>query len=80
MPTYRKGDEKKYFPFIIGALLALSAAVGYFIYSLVYTTPGDLNPVVVEERDGTTFVNPGGAEVPTYAPNIEPPVTPPPGN
>ena len=35
MPTYKKGSEKKYFPSVIAALAVLSAAIGFFIYSLI---------------------------------------------
>lgn len=80
MPKYVKGEENKYFPGIVAALVILASAIGFFIYSLV-TGPADKNlEKVLVEDEGVVKLNPGsGLAVPTSEPNIEQPTTPPPG-
>ena len=35
MPQYKKGDEKKFFPTVIAALIVAAVAIASFIYSVV---------------------------------------------
>lgn len=80
MPKYVKGEEKKYFPGIVAALVILASAIGFFIYSIV-TGPVDKNlEKALIEEDEVVKLNPGaGLAVPTSEPNIDQPTTPPPG-
>ncbi len=76
---YQESSEKKYFPAIVAALIVLSAAIGYFVYSLVTGFDTSITPeVVIEETDGIVRVNPGDSNIPTSPPYVTPPVTSPP--
>lgn len=81
MPTYKKGSEKKYFPFVVAVLAVLSGAIGFFIYSIIdYFEKPILEEMLIENDDGTVYVNPSGnGPFPEGPPNIPAPSTPPPG-
>ena len=81
MPTYKKGSEKKYFPSVIAALAVLSAAIGFFIYSLItHFEKPILEELLIEDEDGVIYVSPGGGgPFPTDLPNTPEPTTPTPG-
>jgi len=74
MPNYNEGDENKFFPAVIAALLVIGLGLGTFIYSLINADPDPLDnfgghTVEVEEIDGVPHVNPGdGLAVPDAAP------------
>jgi hypothetical protein len=77
MPTYKKGSEKKHFPSVIAALVVLSAAIGFFIYSLITQFE---KPILEELLIGDDGVSPSGnGPFPTEPPNIPEPTSPPPG-
>lgn len=81
MPTYKPGSEKKYFSFVVAALVVLSGAIGFFIYSIIdYFEKPILEEMLIEDVDGTIYVSPGGGgPFPEGPPNIPAPTTPPPG-
>ena len=79
--SYNNGDEKKYFPSIIAALIVLASAIGVFVYSLFNTTPGDLEPVSVEiTENGESIIQPVDMGVPITSPHVPEPVNPPPNS
>lgn len=82
MPTYNKGDEKKYFPMVIAALIVLAVAIAGFVFSLVSKSPQEIDGVIIEEsEDGTIMVSPGpGLATPEGPPNLPMPTSPPPSN
>lgn len=64
---------------IIAALIVLTVAVSFFVYSLVKEEdPQQLEEILVEDVDGVTQLNPGpGMATPTSEPNIAQPTSPP---
>ena len=77
--SYNDGDERKYFPAIAAALIVLASAIGVFIYSLLHTTPSDLETVSVEiTEDGESVVQPVSIGVPSREPHVPEPINPPP--
>lgn len=85
MPTYRDGDEEKFFPAVIAGLLALGFGLAALIYSLLQADPASLNDklgletvMTIEEENGELLVNPGpGLATPSSAPHISQPVAAP---
>ncbi|MCX6734421.1 MAG: hypothetical protein NTZ25_00750 [Candidatus Peregrinibacteria bacterium] len=80
MPEYKKGDEKKFFPTAIAALIVAAIAIASFIYSVVKT--GDNAKVTQPSNNSPVMkLNPGaGVQTPTTAPSVPSPTTPPPAN
>jgi hypothetical protein len=82
MPSYRDGDEGKFFPAVIAGLLALGFGLGFLIYSLIGADPDALNEKLgldsemeIEEEFGVPMVDPGGGlAVPSSGPNLSEPV------
>lgn len=81
MPTYKKGSEKKHFPFVVAVMAVLSAAIGFFIYSLIsrFEKP-ILEKLLIEGENGSIYIDPReNGLFPKDPPNISAPTTPPPG-
>lgn len=63
---------------MIAALIAITVAVSFFVYSLVKEDSQKLEEILVEDVDGVTQLNPGpGMATPTSEPNIAQPTSPP---
>lgn len=75
---YSSGDEKKYFPAVIAALIAVAVIVGFFVYNSLKTGPEDLGYIIVEDLDGTVMLDPVGVEGPSGPPSVPFPSYPPP--
>lgn len=78
---YSKGDERRYLSFIIAALIVISGAIGYFVWSLVLSndTFEGVPLEIYNDENGSTVVNPGGS-LPTSPPSVSAPTSPPPGS
>lgn len=81
MPEYKKGDEKKYFPSIIAALIVAAIAIASFIYSFVKNGDDSKIGQPLEKNSPVIKLNPGAdLQTPTTAPSVPSPTTPPPTN
>ncbi len=74
-----KVKTARYFTFVYAALIILTFAVASFVYSLIKTTPVELEDIIIETSDnGTTAISPGGGMVPDGPPFAPNPTSPPP--
>lgn len=76
-----QGKAGKYFTGIIAALIIVAVSIGFFIYSLLFKTPAeiDINSIIyIPLEDGTPTLNPSGTAVPDKPPYVPPPTFPPP--
>ncbi len=79
MPEYVKGEERKYFPAVIAALIVGAIAVASLIFSFIKA--GDNSVADLGIGDGAIKLSPGdGLPTPNSAPNITAPTAPPPSN
>ena len=81
MPQYSNGDEKKYFPTVIAALIVAAIAIASFIYSFI--KGGDTADLSQPAGNGTSVVklNPGSTvPTPKSAPSVTSPTIPAPAN
>jgi|GEM_PF-2975439 len=74
----KKVYSKNYLVGIIAALIAIAGIVGSFVYSLNKDSPEYPIVDVTVSENNTVSVNPNGNNLPTHAPEIEPPTTKPP--
>ena len=77
--AYKKGDENKYFPAIVAALLVIAIGLGTFIYNALMVPESDYEEILIEETASGISVSPGNAQ-PTAPPSYEQPTFPPPSN
>lgn len=76
MPEYVKGEEKKYFPAVIAALIIGAIAIASLIFSLIKA--GDNSEKDLGIGDGVVKLNPdANLATPNSAPNVAPPTNPP---
>ena len=76
MPKYKNGDEKKYFPGIVAALIVIALAVASFVYSLI--TAGEKERLEEEYIEADGGIDPSGnMTFPTKEPNLVQPIMPP---
>lgn len=76
MPKYVQGEEKKYFPMMIAALIAGAIVIAGFIYSLVKNAD---KTKIGSSKVNVMELSPGGkTAMPKTAPYVAPPTTPPP--
>jgi|GEM_PF-2486798 len=81
MPQYSKGDEKKYFPTVIAALIIAAIAISGFIYSMVKGQDDAKIGQPFDEKPGIVKLSPGSnTPTPKTAPSVPSPTTPPPSN
>lgn len=66
---YQKGDEKKYFGFVVTLLLIIASIIGYFLYNYLVLGPQNI--------DGEYYLNPNG-KFPENEPFVSDPDSPPP--
>lgn len=79
MPEYVKGEEKKYFPAVIAALIIGAIAIASLIFSLIKV--GDNSDNELGIGDGVVKLNPDASlATPNSAPNVAPPTSPPTSN
>lgn len=76
---YEKGDENKYFPTVIAALIVLAVVIGGVVFTLLNGAPENLDQLIITEENGVTMIDPGpGLATPDGPPNIDQPTTLPP--
>ncbi len=81
MPQYKKGDEKKFFPTVIAALIVAAVAIASFIYSVVKNGDDSKIGQPLDNDSSIIKLNPGSdLQTPTTAPSVPTPTTPPPVN
>ena len=81
MPQYQKGDEKKYFPTVIAAVIVAAIAIAAFIFSLVKTSDTAQLNQPAGSASNVVKLNPGAdLQTPKSAPAVTAPTTPPPSN
>lgn len=81
MPQYKRGDEKKFFPTIIAALIVAAVAISGFIYSFIKNGDDSKIGQPLEKNSPVIELNPGaGVQTPKSAPSVTSPTTPPPTN
>ncbi len=70
-------DPKSYFSTFIGALIVIAIALSFFIYSLLKTTPEEIEPYFIDTESEVPAVNPGNLG-PSGPPGVPFPTEPPP--
>lgn len=79
MPEYVKGEERRYFPAVIAALIIGAIAIASLIFSLI--NAGDNSEQDLGIGDDVVKLNPDASlATPNSAPNVAPPTSPPPSN
>jgi hypothetical protein len=70
MPQYSKGDENKYFPTTIAALVVVGFALSSIVFAFLKTEPEDVaDDIILNPSDLSSF--------PEHKPNLAPPTAPP---
>ena len=76
---YKKGSEKAYFAGTIAVLVAIAAAIGFFLYQSLMVTESQYDDLLIEEVGDQVMVSPDGSG-PSGPPSFEQPTSPPPSN
>ena len=78
MPKYKAGDENRYFPTMIAALIVIAIALATFVVTFLFGTDKNLDEVLIGNMEGISTADPGEAMTfPTAEPNLIPPENPP---
>lgn len=81
MPQYSKGDEKKYFPTVIAALIVAAIAIASLIYSSIKNSDDAKIDEPLDNGSAVMKLSPGSnVQTPKSVPNVPAPTTPPPSN
>lgn len=70
---YKKGDEKIYFPVVIGSLVALAAIIGTIFYQGLQVEQEDFEEILDEETASFESTIPQPTEPPSFVPPTSPP-------
>ncbi len=81
MPQYKKGDENKFFPTVIAALVVAAVAIASLIYSIVKNSDDSKLGKPFENDSSIMELNPNmNLQTPQSTPSVVAPTTPPPTN